>query len=73
MNCKKLGMEPVFIVSRIFATAAKELEDAGATVIETGVQSYQKENWPLARNLRDHLGYHFVRRVGHRKLVEQLS
>jgi len=72
-NCNTLGMKPVFIVSRIFPTAAKKLTEQGALVIETQAQFYQKRYWALAKNLKQSLGYHFVRRVGHRKLVDKLS
>ena len=72
-NCMTFGMKPVFVVSRIFPTAARQLIDQGAVVIETEVQFYQKRYWALAKNLRQSLGYHFVRRVGHPKLIDQLS
>jgi hypothetical protein len=72
-NCNTLGMKPVFIVSRIFPTAVKQLAEQGAVVIETETQFYQKRYWALAKDLKQNLGYHFVRRVGHRKLIDALS
>lgn len=72
-NCTTLDMKPAYIVSRIFPTAAKQLAEQGALVVETGVQFYPKRYWPLAKKLKQVLGYHFVRRVGHPKLIDQLS
>jgi predicted membrane-bound spermidine synthase len=66
-------MKPVFIVSRIFPTAIKHLEQQGAVVIEAEAQFYQKKYWAIARNLKQNLGYHFVRRVGHPKQIAVLS
>ena len=72
-NCDKLGMTPVFVLSRIFSTTSDELEQAGATVVETKTQFYQLRYWPIAKSLKQSLGYHFVRRMGHHASVHRLS
>jgi len=72
-NCEKLDMSPVYLVSRIFSQSAKQLEQAGGLVLETQVQYYDRKHWDLAKELRDQLGYHFVRKVGHHKSMQQLA
>lgn len=72
-NCTKLGMKPVFVLSRIFPTTSDELEQAGAIVVETETQFYQLKYWPIAKSLKQDFGYHFVRRMGHPVSVKRLS
>jgi len=72
-NCTKLGMTPVFVLSRIFPTTSEELEQNGAIVVETETQFYQLKYWPIAKSLKENFGYHFVRRMGHPISVQRLS
>jgi len=72
INTRKLGIQPLFIVSRVFNNVKKLLVQLGAIVIETEVVFFVNDFWDTAKKLKNTLGYYFVRRCSHPKTIKVL-
>lgn len=72
-RCEILGLTPIFILSRVFNNVKEHLEKRGAVVIETEFVFYSDEVWKRVSCLRNELGYYFIRKSSHGKVIGALS